>query len=124
MNVKIFNRALCLGIVAALALPVATTAAAQQNLGTVEVKAAEINPIALLSQATGLTEREVQMVLGNRTSYAGYVASYDFVDRRLQQAIGPEMYQHLKQYGELTGQHVQNLTAMVNARPAGQLASK
>jgi hypothetical protein len=125
MNTRIFNRALCLGIAAALALPVAGNAFAQQTLGVVEVGAHEGNAIAMLSEATGISERQIQMVLGDRTYYAGYVASYDFVDQRLRRSIGPEMYRHLKQQGELTALDVQNLTAMVNARRSnGTLASR
>lgn len=83
-----------------------------------------MNPIALLYQSTGLTARRVSMVLGNRASYAGYVASYDFVDMRLRQAIGAEIYAHFKEQGDLTAQHVQSLTAIASARQAERVARK
>ncbi|MGH8113816.1 MAG: hypothetical protein ACREPS_01990 [Rhodanobacteraceae bacterium] len=119
MKTRILSRVLCLGIAAAFALPVAGTAVAQQTLQTIHVHApAGVHPVALLSNATGLTERQVQMVLGDRSSYAGYKASYDAADRKFEKALGPEIYQHVKSRHELSPQDVQNLTAMTNARKA------
>ncbi|MGH8113706.1 MAG: hypothetical protein ACREPS_01430 [Rhodanobacteraceae bacterium] len=115
MNTKTLNRAFCLGIVAALALPIAGTAVAEQSVGPVEVKA-EVNVVALLAQATRLTERQVQMALGARTAFAGYRSGYDFVERRFRQTLGPEMYERIRSQGELTALDVQNLSAMIQAR--------
>lgn len=117
MNARILSRALCFGLAAAFAMPFAGTAVAQQTLETIHVKApAGVQPIALLSQASGLSERQIQMVLGNRTSYAGYEASYDIASKRFEQAVGPEIYQHAKSQHELSERDVQNLIAMGSAR--------
>lgn len=124
MKTTIVNRVLSVGVAAALALSFAGTAAAQQTLGAVHVRAAAVTPINLLAQASGLTQRQVQMVLGDRTAFAGYLANYERVDRKFQRAIGPEMYQRLKSDGELSPQDMQNLSAMVNAPQAEHLASK
>lgn len=124
MKITIVNRALSVGVAAVLALSFAGTAVAQETPGVVQVRAAAVNPIKLLAQASGLTQRQVQMVLGTRTAFAGYVASYDAVDRHFWRAIGPEIYQHLKSQGELSPQDVQNLTAMVDTLQAERMASK
>ena len=124
MKVIIINRALCVGIAAALALSISGTAAAQKTLDVVHVHTAAVNPISLLAQASKLTPRQVQMVLGARTSFPGYVASYDFVEKQLQQAVGPKIYQDLRSQGELSSQDVLELTAMVNTRHAEHVASK
>lgn len=102
---KIIQRAMCIGIAAAMALPVAGTAVAQEG----------VDSIALLAQASGLSERQVQMMLGNRTSYAEYRISYDRVDRKFREAVGPEIYRDFKERGELTASDAQQLMAIVNA---------
>ena len=53
------------------------------------------DPIAKLSDITGLSERKVQMVLGNRTAYAEYRYSYDRSVRTFTRAIGQENLQRL-----------------------------
>ncbi len=116
MKSRILSRALCLGMATAFALPVAGIAVAQETLETVHVTApAGVKPIALLSSATGLTERQVKMVLGNRSAYAEYQTEYDAADRSLRKALGPEIYQRVKFRHELSPQDVQKLTAMANA---------
>ncbi|MGH9599761.1 MAG: hypothetical protein ACRD27_07830 [Terracidiphilus sp.] len=118
MNAKLLGRALCLGMAAAFALPFAATAVAQQTLETIHVKApAGVDPIALLSRATGLTQRQIQMVLGCRTCSDEYASGgYQSVDRKFEKALGPEIYQHVKSQHELSAQDVQNLTAMTSDR--------
>ena len=111
---RILQRAMCVGIAAALALPAASTAMAQEGINTID----------LLAQASGLTSRQVQMVLGNRSAYAEYPISYDFVDRKFRDAVGPDIYRNLKERGELSAQHVRNLMAIANARHGEQVASK
>lgn len=111
---KIIQRAMCIGIAAALALPVATNAAGREGTSS----------ITLLAQASGLSERQVQMVLGNRTSYAEYRISYDRVDRKFRDAVGPEIYRNLKERGELTASNAQQLMAIVNTRSDAEVASK
>jgi hypothetical protein len=125
MNARILNRALCLGIATAFTLPIAGTAVAQQTLQTVHVRAPTgAHPVALLSGASGLSERQVQMVLGDRTSYAGYQASYDAADATFKKALGPEIYQHAKVEHELTVEDVQKLGAMTSARKAKSVAAQ
>jgi hypothetical protein len=48
-----------------------------------------------LSAATGLTERQVQMVVGAHTAYAEYRTSYDWARRRMVQVLGPARYEEL-----------------------------
>lgn len=105
-DMKISQRAIFLGVAIALAMPVASTAVAQQGVDT----------ISLLSQASGLTAHEVQMVLGNRTAFAGYKAGYAFASQRLEQTVGPAIYHNLKEHGELTARQLQDLVVMANTR--------
>jgi len=51
--------------------------------------------ISDLSAATGLTERQVQMVVGAHTAYAEYRTSYDWARRRMVQALGQARYEDL-----------------------------
>lgn len=113
---KIIHRALCAGLAAVFALPLATTAVAAQNT---------VTPFQLLSQATGLTVPQLQMVLHAQTTHAAlYRTSYERVDARFQQAVGPAMYQHLKQHLELTPQHVQYLTALAEVRSSERVEGR
>ena len=48
-----------------------------------------------LAAATGLSERQVQMVVGGRTAYAEYRTSYDRVEQRFVKALGEERYRDL-----------------------------
>lgn len=48
-----------------------------------------------LSAATGLTERQVQMVVGAHTAYAEYRTSYEWARRRMVQTLGPQRYEDL-----------------------------
>ncbi len=41
-----------------------------------------------LAAATGLSERQVQMVVGGRTAYAEYRTSYNRVEKRFVKALG------------------------------------
>lgn len=104
----IYRLIISIGIAAVLALPVAATAAEPQGM----------NAVQLLSHATGLTERQVKLVVGNRYIgyFAPYRASYHFADKRFRKAVGPEMYEYIKRHGELTEEHVQALVAMASAR--------
>lgn len=51
--------------------------------------------IGALSQETGLTVRQVKMVVGPRSSHAAYLASYDQVQRRFVATVGQERYREL-----------------------------
>jgi hypothetical protein len=48
-----------------------------------------------LASTTGLSERQVQMVLGGRTAYAEYRTSYDRVERHFIEALGEDRYRDL-----------------------------
>ena len=48
-----------------------------------------------LAAATGLSERQVQMVVGGRTAYAEYRTSYNRVEKRFVEVLGEERYRDL-----------------------------
>ena len=48
-----------------------------------------------LAAATGLSERQVQMVVGGRTAYAEYRTSYNRVEKRFVKALGEQRYRDL-----------------------------
>ena len=51
--------------------------------------------IQQLSEHTGLSERRVQMILGNRTSFAEYPYTYQRSLEQFRQALGEENYRRL-----------------------------
>ncbi|MFT3667341.1 MAG: hypothetical protein QM795_01815 [Pseudoxanthomonas sp.] len=51
--------------------------------------------VAQLARETGLTERNVRMVLGARTPYAEYRIVYDRVHRQFKDAVGEQNYDRL-----------------------------
>jgi hypothetical protein len=57
--------------------------------------AAQENVLEALSQETGLSTRDVKMVLGARTGYAEYQASYDQTQKRFVRALGKQRYREL-----------------------------
>lgn len=54
---------------------------------------AKRNNVDELAAASGLTTREVQMVIGTRTAFAEYRTSFYRARKQLIEAIGPERYQ-------------------------------
>jgi hypothetical protein len=48
-----------------------------------------------LAAATGLSERQVQMVVGAHTAYPEYLTSYDWARRRVIKTLGEERYRDL-----------------------------
>ena len=56
---------------------------------------AQDNVIDALSQETGLSTRDVKMVLGARTGFAEYQASYDQTRKRFVRALGKPRYEDL-----------------------------
>ena len=48
-----------------------------------------------LAAATGLNERDVQMVIGAHTAYPQYLTRYDSARRQFIRALGPSRYQDL-----------------------------
>ncbi|MBB1088234.1 hypothetical protein H4F99_06980 [Lysobacter sp. SG-8] len=57
--------------------------------------AANDDPVGTLSDVTGLSERKVQMVLGNRTAFAEHRYSYQRSLDQFTRAIGAEKHQRL-----------------------------
>jgi len=57
--------------------------------------AAPVAQISDLAAQTGLTERQVQMVVGAHTAYAEYLTQYDWARRTLIQRLGAERYNNL-----------------------------
>ncbi len=53
------------------------------------------NSVAQLAEETGLTERNVRMVLGARTPYPEYRVEFNRVQRQFKEAIGERNYDRL-----------------------------
>ncbi|GAB3342443.1 hypothetical protein [Marilutibacter aestuarii] len=53
------------------------------------------DPVGDLSDVTGLSERKVQMVLGNRTAFAEYRYTYDRALARFTRAVGKDAHERL-----------------------------
>ena len=70
-------------IVLALAATFSAHAAASEDI------------IGELADQTGLTARQVKMVVGPRSGHAAYLASYDQVQRKFVASVGQERYQEL-----------------------------
>lgn len=51
--------------------------------------------VSQLARETGLTERNVRMVLGARTPYAEYRVMYDRIERQFKRAVGEDNYDRL-----------------------------
>jgi hypothetical protein len=59
------------------------------------------NPVEVLSQQTGVTERHVRMLIGNRTPYPEYRFAYDRELKKFKAGIGEANYQRL-----MSGQNI------------------
>jgi hypothetical protein len=57
--------------------------------------AASPTQIRDLAAATGLNERDVQMVMGAHTAYPQYLTRYDWARRRVVAVLGTERYNDL-----------------------------
>lgn len=53
------------------------------------------NPVEELARQSGLSERKVKMILGDRTAYAEYHYTYDRSLEQFKAAIGEANYQRL-----------------------------
>lgn len=53
------------------------------------------DPVGDLSKITGLTERKVTMIVGNRTAFAEYPYTYDRALRKFVASVGRENYDRL-----------------------------
>lgn len=63
---------------------------------------AQENPISVLAKQSGLSERKVRMLVGNRTAFAEYRATYDRSKRQLIKSVGKANYERL-----LSGQPIE-----------------
>ncbi|HEX7325549.1 MAG TPA: hypothetical protein VF292_09395 [Rhodanobacteraceae bacterium] len=107
----------CIALATASLLPNVAVAETPQ-ITTTSAISADSNGIGLLARATGLTEHQIRMVLGNRSAHAAYGSTYDAVDARFRQAVGAEMYARIKLDGALGAEDVQALAAKADARSA------
>ena len=64
--------------------------------------------VRTLAAATGLSEREVQMVLGARTAFPEYRTSYDRVEQRFIKALGEQRYDDLMAGRDITLDNAQH----------------
>jgi len=62
------------------------------------------DPMGDLSKITGLSERKVQMIVGNRTAFAEYPYTYDRALDKFVAAIGKDNYNRLMD-GEAVALH-------------------
>ena len=62
------------------------------------------DPVGDLSKITGLSERKVQMIVGNRTAFAEYPYTYDRALDKFVAAIGKDNYNRLMD-GEAVALH-------------------
>lgn len=69
---------------------------------TAPTAAADEDPVKTLAEASGLSERQVRMITGDRSAFGEYRISYDRAQRKLKAAIGKANYQRL-----MSGQPVQ-----------------
>lgn len=51
--------------------------------------------VADIASATGLSERQVQMVFGGHTAYAEYLTTYDWARHRVMRVLGEQRYNEL-----------------------------
>ena len=87
---------LMLTLLAAIALP--ATAQEVKDLAPVPISgyaATQEITVKELADYTGLSERNVAMVVGARTPYAEYRTSFDRVERQFKRALGEERYNDL-----------------------------
>lgn len=113
----------CIALATASLLPNVAVAEAPQ-ITTASATDADSNGIGLLARATGLTEHQIRMVLGNRSAHAAYASTYDAVDARFRQAVGAEMYARIKLDRGLSVSDAQALAAKADARSAGHASSR
>ncbi|MDR0183000.1 hypothetical protein [Lysobacter arvi] len=62
------------------------------------------DPVGDLSKITGLSERKVTMIVGNRTAFAEYPYTYDRAYKKFVAAIGKDNYDRLMD-GEAVALH-------------------
>ena len=62
---------------------------------TVTAPAWAADPVGDLSKITGLTERKVSMIVGNRTAFAEYPYTYDRALDKFVSAVGKDNYNRL-----------------------------
>ena len=87
---------LMLTLLAAIALP--ATAQEVKDLAPIPISghaATQEITVKELADYTGLSERNVAMVVGARTPYAEYRTSFNRVERQFKRALGEERYNDL-----------------------------
>lgn len=77
------------------------------------------NIITALSEHSGLSERKVRMVLGNRSAFAEYRYTYDRAAKQLKDSIGSENFDRLMagERIELEGADKGTAVAQADAQP-------
>jgi hypothetical protein len=73
-----------------------------------------------IAAETGLTARQVAMVLGPSTAYPEYLTSYDWVSTRLYKALGEQRYEELRAAAARDTRLPARLEARVDHRPRPQ----
>ncbi|MFC3550917.1 hypothetical protein ACFOLC_07780 [Lysobacter cavernae] len=74
------------------------------------------DPVGDLAQITGLSERKVQMILGNRTAFAEYTYTYDRSLKKFVAAVGKDNYRRLLDGEEVAIRDVQGRTWVVQIK--------
>ena len=84
-------------LLSAAVLPLAAHAADSTEIKVIvnAPPAAEYVTVEQLARETGLSERQVRMVVGARTSYADYRYTFDRTQRRFREALGADRYRDL-----------------------------
>lgn len=67
-----------------------------------------------LADATGLSERQVQMVIGAHTAYPEYLTQYDWAKRKFVRALGKERYEELMAGREIVLDNGQRLAIVAD----------
>ena len=65
------------------------------GFGSATASAVELLDVNDVAQRTGLSERQVRMVLGAPTAYAEYRTSFRIAEHRVKQVLGEKQYREL-----------------------------
>jgi hypothetical protein len=74
---------------------------------------------AELAQETGLTQRQVGMVLGPRTAYPEYLSAYSFARDKFIRAVGKQRYEDLVRHYRMQRQPNQLMASSDGGRAPG-----
>jgi hypothetical protein len=81
----------------------------------------EMTGLEILAEQTGLRERQVQMILGTRSSFPEYITSFDRVHQKYVEAGGPSIYGELQSAGYFDADRNRRIAA--NRRAAAETAA-